>query len=143
MKQRSLLWRKIKNHLLNFFSILAIVFAISIMLWVIWIVISYGKEALTPSLFVNCSAPYGSITYGIGNAIVGTLLITLGAAVIAVPPALLAGIFLSEYKEYRRLGCHILDCIRIIILSDYLILDPCPCITAVIHRKNLYIAFDR
>ena len=104
MKQRSLLLRKAKNHLLNFFSILAIVFAISIMIWVIWKVVSYGKEALTLSLFMNCSAPYGSITYGIGNAIAGTLLITLGAAVIAVPPALLAGIFLSEYKEYRRLG---------------------------------------
>ena len=76
MKQRSLLWRKIKNHLLNFFSILAIVFAISVMLWVICVVISYGKDALTPSLFVNCSAPYGSMTYGIGNAIVGTLLMT-------------------------------------------------------------------
>ena len=104
MKQRSLLWRKIKNHLLNFFSIVAIIFAISIMIWVIWTVVSCGKEALTLSLFMNCSAPYGSITYGIGNAIIGTLLITLGAAVIAVPPALLAGIFLSEYKEYRRLG---------------------------------------
>ena len=104
MKQRSLLWRKIKNHLLNFFSILAIVFAISVMLWVICVVISYGKDALTPSLFVNCSAPYGSMTYGIGNAIVGTLLMTLGAAIIAVPPALLAGIFLSEYKEYRKIG---------------------------------------
>ncbi len=104
MKQRSLLLRKIKNHLLNFFSILAIVFAISIMLWVICVVINYGKNALTPSLFVNCSAPYGSMTYGIANAIIGTLLMTLGAAVIAVPPALLAGIFLAEYKEYRRIG---------------------------------------
>ena len=104
MKQRSLLLRKIKNHLLNFFSILAIVFAISIMLWVICVVINYGKDALTPSLFVNCSAPYGSMTYGIANAIIGTLLMTLGAAVIAVPPALLAGIFLAEYKEYRRIG---------------------------------------
>ena len=104
MKQRSLLWRKIKNHLLSFFSILAIVFAISIMLWVIWTVIDYGKDALTPSLFINCSAPYGGMTYGIGNAISGTLLMTLGAAIIAVPPALLAGIFLSEYKEYRKIS---------------------------------------
>ena len=104
MKQRSLLWRKIKNHLLTFWSVLAIAFAISIMLWVIWVVIDYGKDALTPALFINCSAPYGSITYGIGNAILGTLLITLGAAIIAVPPALLAGIFLAEYKEYRKIG---------------------------------------
>ena len=104
MKQRSLLWRKIKNHLLTFWSVLAIAFAISIMLWVIWVVIDYGKDALTPALFINCSAPYGSITYGIGNAILGTLLITIGAAIIAVPPALLAGIFLAEYKEYRKIG---------------------------------------
>ena len=104
MKQRSLLWRKIKNHILTFWSVLAIAFAISIMLWVIWVVIDYGKDALTPALFINCSAPYGSITYGIGNAILGTLLITIGAAIIAVPPALLAGIFLAEYKEYRKIG---------------------------------------
>ena len=104
MKQRPLLWRKIKNHLLTFWSVLAIAFAISIMLWVIWVVIDYGKDALTPALFINCSAPYGSITYGIGNAILGTLLITIGAAIIAVPPALLAGIFLAEYKEYRKIG---------------------------------------
>ena len=104
MNQRSLLWRKIKNHILTFWSVLAIAFAISIMLWVIWVVIDYGKDALTPALFINCSAPYGSITYGIGNAILGTLLITIGAAIIAVPPALLAGIFLAEYKEYRKIG---------------------------------------
>lgn len=104
MKHRSLLWRKLKNHVLTSFSIGALIFAIGIMLWVIWVVIDCGKDALTPSLFVNCSAPYGSMTYGIGNAILGTLLITLGAALIAVPPALLAGIFLAEYKEYRRLG---------------------------------------
>ena len=104
MKQRSLLWRKIKNHMLTCWSVLAISFAISIMLWVIWVVIDYGKDALTPALFINCSAPYGSITYGIGNAILGTLLITIGAAIIAVPPALLAGIFLAEYKEYRKIG---------------------------------------
>lgn len=104
MNQRSLLWRKIKNHILTFWSVLAIAFAISIMLWVIWVVIDYGKDALTPALFINCSAPYGSITYGIGNAILGTLLITIGAASIAVPPALLAGIFLAEYKEYRKIG---------------------------------------
>ncbi len=104
MKPRSLLWRKTKNHLLTIFSISAILFAISIMLWVICVVIGYGKDALSLSLFVNCSAPYGSMTYGFGNAIIGTLVITLGAAVIAVPPALLAGIFLSEYKEYRRIA---------------------------------------
>lgn len=104
MKQRSLLWRKIKNYLLTFFSICAIAFAIGIMLWVIMVVVNYGKEALSFSLFVNCSAPYGSMSYGIGNAIVGTILMTLGAAIIAVPPALLAGIFLAEYKEYRRLA---------------------------------------
>lgn len=104
MKQRSLLWRKIKNCLLNLFSICAIFFAISTMFWVIAVVINYGKEALSFSLFVNCSAPYGSMAYGIGNAIVGTVLMTLGAAIIAVPPALLAGIFLSEYREYQRLA---------------------------------------
>ncbi|NMA44172.1 MAG: phosphate ABC transporter permease PstA [Oligosphaeraceae bacterium] len=104
MKQRSLLLRKIKNHLLTAFSVSAIFFAVAIMLWVIWTVICHGKDALTPSLLVNCSAPYGSMAYGIGNAILGTMLITLGAAIIAIPPALLAGIFLAEYTEFPRLA---------------------------------------
>lgn len=108
MKHRSLFWRKIKNHLLTVISIGALLFAVGIMLWVIQVVISSGWKALSPSLFVNCSAPYGSLTYGIGNALLGTLLITLGAAVIAIPPALLAGIFLSEYKAYRKTA----SCIR-------------------------------
>lgn len=102
MRHRALLWRKIKNHLLTTFSVGALSFAIMTMLWVIWVVVDFGKDALSLSLFLNCSAPYGCLTYGIGNAILGTVVITLGAAIIAIPPALLAGIFLSEYKAYRR-----------------------------------------
>lgn len=102
MRHRSLFLRKLKNKILTIFSVCAIGFAISIMLWVIWVVIDFGKEALSFDLFINCSAPFGSMSYGFANAILGTLLITLGAAVLAVPPALLAGIFLSEFKEYTR-----------------------------------------
>ena len=104
MKLRSLRWRKIKNQLMQSFSVGAIVFALAMMLWVIGTVVCYGKDALSLSLFVNCSAPYGSAEQGIGNAIAGTVVITLGAAIIAIPPALLAGIFLAEYREYRRLA---------------------------------------
>lgn len=104
MSRRSLAWRKFQNRLLTVFSVGAIAFAIGIMFWVIWTVFDHGREALSPAMLVSCSAPYGSVTSGIGNAILGTLLMTAGAAVIAVPPALLAGIFLAEYREYRRLG---------------------------------------
>lgn len=108
MKTRPLFRRKVKNHLLTLLSIGAVCFALGIMIWVIWTVIVSGREALSPELFVTCSAPYGSLSCGIANALLGTLLITLGAAVIAVPPALLAGIFLSEYKACRKTAA----CIR-------------------------------
>lgn len=53
---------------------------------------------------MNPSKPYGIPHGGIANALLGTIMITLGAAIIAVPPAVCAGIYLSEYKEYTRIS---------------------------------------
>lgn len=72
--------------------------AVLAMLCILWTVLSHGIRAITPSFLVRCSAPYGCAG-GIGNAILGTLAITLGASLLAIPSALLAGIFLSEYAH--------------------------------------------
>jgi phosphate transport system permease protein len=45
----------------------------------------------------------GMVSGGIAHAIVGTLLITLGASVISVPIGLLTAIFLVEYARYGAL----------------------------------------
>lgn len=70
-------------------------------------VISKGAPAITSS-FLSTSMR-GVITGpgGINHAIVGTLLITLGAAIMAVPIGLLSAVYLVEYGTTSRLAAAI------------------------------------
>ncbi len=102
MKRRGLLRRKIVDYAIRIFSIFAVCVGIGAMLWILITVGMYGYEALSAEFFVNSSRPYGIPGGGIGNAILGTILITLGGSIIAIPPAILAGIYLSEYKDNRK-----------------------------------------
>ncbi|MEA4862381.1 MAG: phosphate ABC transporter permease PstA [Victivallaceae bacterium] len=102
MKKRGLFRRKIKDRAVRMFSGLAVVVAVGAMLWILYTVAAYGMASLNWEFFINPSKPYGAVGGGIANAIIGTVFITFGAAVIAVPPALLAGVYLSEYKDHRR-----------------------------------------
>ncbi len=103
MKRKSLLPRKLKDYALRGFSAFAVALAVGAMLWIIFTVVGRGMSALSWDFLVTPSRPYGG-EGGIANALLGTLLITLGAAVIAVPGAICAGICLSEFKEMRRLS---------------------------------------
>ncbi len=102
MKKKGLFPRKTADRLVRVFSSFAVLLAVCAMLWILYTVAAYGFRALTPSFFLNPSKPYGMPDGGIANALLGSLLITLGAAAIAVPPAVCAGIYLSEYREYRK-----------------------------------------
>ena len=102
MKKKSLLIRKIKDRILRVYSAAAVMLAVGVMLWILGTVAADGFKSFSWSFLLNPSKPYGSIGGGIANALLGTVLITLGAAVMAVPGAICAGICLSEFKEYRR-----------------------------------------
>ncbi|MCC6627743.1 MAG: phosphate ABC transporter permease PstA [Chloroflexi bacterium] len=56
-----------------------------------------GLPAISPAFFVNPPRPYGEPGSGIGPALIGTLAMTLVAALLALPVALGAAIYLSEY----------------------------------------------
>ncbi|NLE56186.1 MAG: phosphate ABC transporter permease PstA [Lentisphaerae bacterium] len=101
--KRSITTRKWTDRLVRAFSALAVALAVLTMLWIIGTVIAYGHHALRPSFLINPSRPYGIANGGIANALLGTIAITFGAAAIAVPPALLGGIYLSEYKDNRAI----------------------------------------
>ena len=100
MKRKSLRKRKILDYLSQAFSLCAVVVAVAAMAGILWTVARHGWHALSPEFLMRRSAPFGS-QGGIGNAILGTLAITLGASVMAIPLALLAGIYLSEYGHGR------------------------------------------
>lgn len=102
MKKKSLTARKFKDCVLRVFSAFAVFVAVGAMLWILGAVCSYGAEAISLEFLLNPSKPYGSIGCGIANALLGTIFITLGAAVLAVPPAVCAGIYLAECKEWKK-----------------------------------------
>jgi len=102
MRKKTLAIRKLKDRALRVFSAFAVILAVGAMLWILYTVAAYGIKSLSWSFFLNPSKPYGMANGGIANALLGTIFITLCAAVIAVPPAVCAGIYLSEFKNHRK-----------------------------------------
>lgn len=68
---------------------------------IIFFVLKTGISKLSWDFLVNIPKPVGEIGGGIANALVGSLLIVLFAAIIAVPIGVLCGIYLSENKNSR------------------------------------------
>ena len=94
MKKRSAIFRKAGNQLLNLAAVLSIALALGGMGWILATVFSHGWSALSLDFLTAVSKPYGEPSGGVANALLGTLLMTLGATVLAVPPALAGGIYL-------------------------------------------------
>ncbi len=105
MRRRPLTWRKWSNQFVKIFSTAAVLLAVGAMLWILYTVACYGFRSMSLSFFTTPTMPYGGpVRGGIANAFLGSVMITFGAAVIAVPPALCAGIFLAEYKDWKTVS---------------------------------------
>ncbi|MCR5413548.1 MAG: phosphate ABC transporter permease PstA [Kiritimatiellae bacterium] len=104
MKARPKFFRKTADAAMRCFSGASTVLALTLMAWVLFTIASEGHGAISAEFFTNPSKPYGETGGGIANALLGTLLITLGATVLALPPALAAGIWLAEFGKDSRLA---------------------------------------
>lgn len=100
---KTLFWRKLQDNLVQAFSVAALALAVGVMLWILCTILVRGSEALSWDFLTTTTAPHG-FKGGIGNALLGTLYITLFAALIAVPPAICAGIWLAEFGKQSRLA---------------------------------------
>lgn len=81
---------------------------------IIFFVLKTGLSKISWRFFTHIPRPVGETGGGIANALVGSLLIVLVAAVIAVPIGILCGIYLSENKNsrlasYSRLAVDVLQ----------------------------------
>lgn len=103
MTRRPLLARKMRNWGLTVFTVLAVSAAVGAMLWIIGTVFGHGLKELNLHLLLTPSRPYGG-NGGIANALLGTVLITLGAAALSVIPGIAAGIYLAEFSHQGHLG---------------------------------------
>lgn len=108
MTPRPLIFRKLTNQLLNLSTLGSIAIALGSMGWILYTVLSHGGSVLSWEFISSISKPYGEPGAGIANALLGSLMMTLGAALLAVPPALAGGIYLAEFGK----GCKIADLMR-------------------------------
>ncbi|MFN9624069.1 MAG: phosphate ABC transporter permease PstA [Cyanobacteriota bacterium] len=91
-----------RNRFNLFFNILAGSFAAIAVLPLI-LVLAYvlikGGALIRPSLFFELPPAPGSTGGGIGNALLGTLIITLMASLLSIPVGVGGGIYLAEYSS--------------------------------------------
>ncbi len=104
MLKKNLFPRKCKDRALKVFAAAAVAAAVGAMLWILTTVAIRGFSSIGMEFFFNSTRPFGVPGGGIANALLGTLLITAGAALIAVPPAVAAGIWLAEFRDHRQLA---------------------------------------
>lgn len=112
---RPLFFRKFKNYLVTLFSWSAVIIAVGAMIWILGTVLVDGIRVINWDFLINPSKPYGVPDAGIGNAIIGTLLITGGAALIAVPCGVAAGIYLAEFGAGTRTGSALRFCANVLM----------------------------
>jgi len=92
------------------------------LLAILFYIVREGISHINFHFLVNVPKPVGEIGGGIANALVGSLMIVLVAAVIAIPIGVLSGIYLSENESTRlaywsRLAVDILQGVPSIVIG--------------------------
>jgi phosphate transport system permease protein len=72
--------------------------------WILIVVIDRGIGAMNWAFFVELPTPPGLAGGGVGNAIVGTVLMTGAATLVGVPIGVMGGIFLAEFGKRSGLA---------------------------------------
>jgi len=101
--------RIVVNYIALSFSILSAMAGIAFLFWILWVLVSNGIGALTLDIFTFDGAPPGFDESGLRHALVGQLILALGATLIGVPIGILAGTYLSEYGQNSKFAHLIRD----------------------------------
>jgi phosphate transport system permease protein len=79
-------------------------FALFPLFSVLYMLVVRGGHLLSPLLFTELTPGAGMEGGGIGNAVLGTLVVVLVASAFSLPLGILAAIYLAEYAGESRLG---------------------------------------
>jgi len=96
--------RKGKERLIKYLCFLVTALAVIPLLWIIGEIVFNGISAINFEFLTSLPAPFGESGGGIGNAILGTLIINAMASLFGIPVGILTGMYLSEYDRNSRLG---------------------------------------
>ncbi len=106
------------NRLVLIASTAAAIIGIIMLFWILGDVAIRGMSVMNWNFFTVLPAPPGEEESGLANAIVGTLLMTVAAALMAIPIGLMTGIYLAEFGKTNLFGRMIRS------LSDILVSAP-------------------
>ena len=95
--------RRMVNVLALSASLAAMAFGLAWLVSILWNVVSLGIGGISVSLFTLETPPPGA-SGGLGNAIVGSVIMVGLATLIGTPIGILAGIYLAEYGRRSWLG---------------------------------------
>ena len=103
------------------FSAIAVLPLIAVLIYVLL----KGGEKISLTLFTELPPPPGLEGGGIGNAIIGSIVVTVLAGLIAIPVGVGGGIFLAEYSsgggfaQFIRFGTNVLSGVPSIIAGVF------------------------
>lgn len=104
MKLRPPTGRRLTNLAVSIVAGASALVGIVMLFWIISVVVIRGVGALNLEFFTQLPTPPGVIGGGLANAILGTLVLTVAATLVAVPLGLLAGVYLAEFSGDSRVG---------------------------------------
>jgi phosphate transport system permease protein len=94
-------FRKVLSSVFVAFCAASVLLALIPLGFVLFFVITQGLLAMNLEFFTNMPKPVGEAGGGMANAIVGTLMLSGLAAILAVPIGVISGIYMSEYAGTR------------------------------------------
>jgi len=95
--------RRLANAVFITLSLGAAVFGLVWLGFILGALLKDGVSALSPALFTEVTPPPGSAG-GLLNAILGSVMMSVGAVALGTPIGLFAGTYLAEYARYGRLA---------------------------------------
>ena len=91
--------RKLVNAVALVLSLAAMAFGIVWLIWILWDTLTLGFKGLSWQVLTESTPPPNAEEGGLGNAIVGSLIMVMSATALATPIGILAGIYLAEYGQ--------------------------------------------
>lgn len=90
------------NAIILTLTLCAMGFGVFWLFWILWDVFHLGFQGISLAVFTEMTPPPMGSGGGLANAIVGSLLMVVGATVVATPVGILVGIYLCEYSNQSK-----------------------------------------
>lgn len=103
-RTRKQAWRRNKNKMALLLSMITMIFGLFWLIWILFSTVVKGMDGMSLALFTEMTPPPNTEGGGLANAIMGSILLILGATLVGTPLGVMSGIYLAEYGRQSRLA---------------------------------------